>query len=153
MKDSKTRQKKIVVTVEDPILEVVEKAARSAGDGTTVQDVISEILKRAISASIEDESLDEKDILVALRVSVDEMRSAAVQAESDGDRDLAMDNYLRAASMVVESMSMMNRSLSDHESEMLDSLLEVVDLLKRGTGYIKLPEPSFRINLSSSLRN
>ena len=81
MKDSKTRQKKIVVTVEDPILEVVEKAARSAGDGTTVQDVISEILKRAISASIEDESLDEKDILVALRVSVDEMRSAAVQAE------------------------------------------------------------------------
>jgi hypothetical protein len=51
--------------------------------------------------------------------------------------------------MGLEAMSMMERSGPDSESDLLDMLLEVLDLVRRGTGYARLPDASFRVEMSS----
>jgi len=147
---AKDRRKKLSVTVSDPVLSSLEEAARDAGSGVSVPDVIVEVLERTFvhQATCPNELLPEgsmtsEEAFEMLTFSMRTLRgSAKHSSDSAGD-------FLKAASMGFEAMSMMERSGPESESNLLNLLLEVLDLVRKGTGYARLPDASFRMEISS----
>ena len=131
------RQKKVTFVVSDPILSSIEKAVTESG--TSLQAVLTEVLQRGLSAEPEEEATMTAE--EAFEMLVSGMRSLSGTA-SDGSSDDVNGDYLRAASMGLEAMSMLDRSEHRDESGLLSLLLEVLDLVRRGTGYDRLPSPT-----------
>ena len=147
---AKDRRKKRSVLISDPILSSLEDAAKGAGPNVSVSDVIVEILDCTFANQTDhpgdllpEGSMTSEEAFDMLTSDMRKLReSAKTSSDSEGD-------FLKAASMGLEAMSMMERSGPKSESNLLSMLLEVLDLVRKGTGYRRLPDSSLRIDMSS----
>jgi hypothetical protein len=148
-----TRKKRVSVVLSDPLLSLVEDAAKKAGVSVSAvtAGVLERMLVRETTLEVQDDVQDYGEAVDMLLTSMHSLRDLAAEELREGKHLESMSDYLKAASMGVEAMASMNRVGQESEAKLMDVLLEVMDLMRRGTGYSRLPDSKFmRVNLSTS---
>lgn len=134
-------------------MSVIEQIADKTGN-TNINEVILEILFSVLFEQSETDGLEDNSTEEKISILNDSMRDTVNYAEkcaTIGHRGEAMSEYLKACSMAVELMSLLDLENPKNEIEILKILKQVILLLKKGSGYKNLPEGDFIIMGSANL--
>lgn len=118
-------------------MSMVESSAKRAG--VTPSHLLSSILEKFF---INGSEVEDTDTLIA---AMDALTEFADGVEKSGDKFRSMSERLRAASFGLEVIASIDTS--DHKSEAmkLSLLMDVLELIRKGTGYSSLPTtPNFK---------
>jgi hypothetical protein len=149
---SKSNRRKIVITLPEYILEELDEEVRKMRkEFRDVEYNRSDLIESAICGKITQRanSVEERHRLYKFYLSEAEpLKKKTLQHKELGETAQARSSSLKAAAKELEALSILE---NPNEEILRSALIEIVMLIKDGTGYIRLPDIPLSINSVESI--
>lgn len=140
-KPAKSRRalKKLTTGVPSSVVRALDRQVRELRESRGTEWSRSDLIRLAIGRLIGKEMVQEdvNALYLELHERISPLKSEALKCLDVGKPHLARSLYLRAASLELEALSLLD---DPDENIVKSALLETLVLLKEGTGYRHLPE-------------